>query len=125
MMGFTSLPISFWGYALETAYCILNKIPSKSVDKTPYEIWTGRKPVLSHLRVWRCPAYVKYLKTDKLGSKFDRCLFVGYPKKLKGTTSTSLQNKKCLSAVEQSFWKKSSLVKELMPVKLNLMKFMR
>ena len=51
MMGFASLSISFWGYALETAYYILNKVPSKSVAKTPYEIWTGRKPVLAHLRV--------------------------------------------------------------------------
>ena len=29
-------------------------------------------------------AYVKHLKTDKFGSKFDICLFIGYPKKIKG-----------------------------------------
>ena len=57
---------------------------SKSIDKTPYEIWTGRKPVLSHFRVWGCPAYIKHLKTDKLESKSDRCLFIGYSKKTKG-----------------------------------------
>ena len=62
----------------------MNKVPSKSVNKTLYEIWIERKPVLSHLRVWGCPTYVKRLKTDKLGSKFDRCLFVGYLKKTKG-----------------------------------------
>ena len=84
MMGFVSLPITFWGYALETACYILNKMSSKSVDKTPHEIWTGCKPVLSHLRVWGCPTYVKYLKTDKLGPRFDRYLFIGYPKKTKG-----------------------------------------
>ena len=39
--------------------------------------------MLSHLRMWRCPTYVKHLKTDKLGAKFDKCLFVGYPKKTK------------------------------------------
>ncbi len=66
MMGFADLPISFWGYALESACYILNKVPSKSVNKTPHEMWTGRKPMLSHLRVWGCPAYVKHLKTDKL-----------------------------------------------------------
>ena len=59
-------------------------MPSKSVDKTPYEIWTGHKPVLSYLRVWGCPTYIKHLKIDKLGPKFDRCLFVRYPKKTKG-----------------------------------------
>ena len=40
--------------------------------------------MLSHHRVWGCPTYIKYLKTDKLGPKSDRCLFVGYPKKTKG-----------------------------------------
>ncbi len=84
MMGFASLPISFWGYALESACYILNKVPSKSVNKTPHEMWTGRKPMLSHLRVWGCPAYVKRLKTDKLEPKSDKCFFVGYPKETKG-----------------------------------------
>ena len=84
MIGFVSLPIFFWRYALETICYILNKVPNKFVDKTPYEIWTGRKPVLSHLRVWRCPTYIKYLKTEKLRPRFDKCLFVGYPKKIKG-----------------------------------------
>ena len=38
MMGYASLPISFWGYALESACYLLNRVPSKSVEKTPYEI---------------------------------------------------------------------------------------
>ena len=35
MMSFSGLPISFWGYALDTAMYILNPVPSKSVPKTP------------------------------------------------------------------------------------------
>ena len=42
MMSQTDLPISFWGYALETAAFILNRIPSKPVERTPYEIWNGK-----------------------------------------------------------------------------------
>ena len=38
MMYFMDLPISFWGYALDAAAYILNKIPSKSISSTPYEI---------------------------------------------------------------------------------------
>ena len=38
MMCFTDLSISFWRHALETAVYILNRIPSKSVPSTPYEI---------------------------------------------------------------------------------------
>ncbi|KAL0427753.1 UNVERIFIED_CONTAM: hypothetical protein Slati_2950100 [Sesamum latifolium] len=36
------LPPSFWGYALETAAKLLNIAPSKSVPRTPYEIWHGK-----------------------------------------------------------------------------------
>ena len=84
MMGFFTMSISFWRYTLESACYVLNRLFSKSVSKIPYEIWTGRKPVLTHLRVWGCPAYVKCLKTDKLILKFDKCLFVEYPKETKG-----------------------------------------
>ncbi|KAK8559181.1 hypothetical protein V6N12_042463 [Hibiscus sabdariffa] len=44
MMSHTDLPTSFWGYALETAAFTLNRVPSKSVQKTPHEMWTGRRP---------------------------------------------------------------------------------
>jgi hypothetical protein len=37
MMSQSDLPLSFWGYALETAAFTLNRVPSKSVVKTPYE----------------------------------------------------------------------------------------
>ncbi|GKC86854.1 retrotransposon protein, putative, ty1-copia subclass [Tanacetum coccineum] len=38
MMNLTTLPKSFWGYALETATRILNMVPTKKVERTPYEI---------------------------------------------------------------------------------------
>jgi hypothetical protein len=36
MMSQTDLPLSFWGYALETAAFTLNRVPTKSVERTPY-----------------------------------------------------------------------------------------
>ncbi|KAJ9557299.1 hypothetical protein OSB04_011913 [Centaurea solstitialis] len=38
MMCHSTLPMSFWGHALETAAHILNRAPTKSVEKTPYEL---------------------------------------------------------------------------------------
>ena len=58
-MCFTSLPISFWGFALETAAYLLNRVPSKSVSSTPYEIWRGKQPNLKYLKIWGCPAMLK------------------------------------------------------------------
>ena len=59
MMSLTDLPLSFWGYALETAAFTLNRAPSKSVETTPYELWFGKKPKLLFLKIWGCDAYVK------------------------------------------------------------------
>ncbi|GJV42326.1 retrotransposon protein, putative, ty1-copia subclass [Tanacetum coccineum] len=46
MMHLTTLPKFFWGYALEFAARILNMVPTKKVERTPYEIWHGKAPNL-------------------------------------------------------------------------------
>ena len=97
MMSVTDLPLSFWGYALETTTFTLNRAPSKSVEKTPYELWFGKKPKLSFLKVWGCDAYVKRLQTEKLESKADKCVFIGYQKRRLGTPSISYLRAKCFS----------------------------
>ena len=84
MMSQTNLPLYFWGYALETATFTLNRVPSKSMEKTPYEIWTGKRPSLSFLKIWGCDAYVKSFTPTKLEPRSDKCIFVGYPRETKG-----------------------------------------
>ncbi|GKC29989.1 retrotransposon protein, putative, ty1-copia subclass [Tanacetum coccineum] len=42
------------GYALESTARILNMVPTKKVERMPYEIWHGKDPKLSYLRVWGC-----------------------------------------------------------------------
>ncbi|GJW66046.1 retrotransposon protein, putative, ty1-copia subclass [Tanacetum coccineum] len=46
-------------YVLESTTRILNMVPTKKVDKTPYELWYGKVPNLSYLKVWGCEALVK------------------------------------------------------------------
>ena len=53
---------------------------------TPYELWFGKKPKLSFLKVWVCDAYVKKLQPDKLEPKSEKCVFIGYPKETVGYT---------------------------------------
>ncbi|KAK8708424.1 hypothetical protein V6N13_059466 [Hibiscus sabdariffa] len=83
-MSHTDLPTSFWGYALETTAFTLNRVPSKSVQKTPHEMWTGRRPNMSFMKIWGCKAYVKHPMSTKLEPKSEKCTFVGYPKETKG-----------------------------------------
>ncbi|KAK8974558.1 hypothetical protein V6N11_034485 [Hibiscus sabdariffa] len=66
MMSHTDLPTSFWGYALETVTFTLNRVPSKSVQKIPHEMWTGRCPNMSFMKIWGFKAYVKHQMSTKL-----------------------------------------------------------
>nr|GEX59040.1 hypothetical protein [Tanacetum cinerariifolium] len=47
MMSRATLPISFWGYTLETTAHILNLLPTKKVSKTPFEMWKGKQPIVN------------------------------------------------------------------------------
>jgi hypothetical protein len=51
MLSYSTLPISLWMDALKTAIHILNRVPSKSVSKTSYELWTKHKPSFNYIRV--------------------------------------------------------------------------
>ena len=82
MMSLTDFPLSFWGYALETAAFTLNRAPSKSVETIPHELCFGKKPKLLFLKVWGCD--VKKLQPDKLEPKSEKCVFIGYPKETVG-----------------------------------------
>eukprot|EP00253_Pinus_taeda_P024268 PITA_24268 len=79
MLSGARLGKEFWPEAVETACYLVNRSPSSALeDKTPQEVWTGKKPSLSHLRVFGCDAYVHVLKDKrtKLDSKSAKCIFI-------------------------------------------------
>ncbi|GKE55013.1 retrotransposon protein, putative, ty1-copia subclass, partial [Tanacetum coccineum] len=84
MMNLITLSLSFWDYALDSAACILNMVPTKKVDKTSYELWYGKVLNLSYLKVWGCEALVKQDMPDKLQQISVKCIFIGYPKETMG-----------------------------------------
>ncbi|GJU45261.1 retrotransposon protein, putative, ty1-copia subclass [Tanacetum coccineum] len=84
MMSLTTLPMSFWGYAIESVARILNMVPTNKVNKTPYEIWHGKVLNLSYLKVWGCEALVKRDTPNKRESRSIKCIFVRYPKETMG-----------------------------------------
>ena len=114
------LPLSFWGYALEIVAFTLNRAPSKSVEMTPYELWFGKKPKLSFLKVWGCDAYVKKIQPDKLEPKLQKCAFIGYPKETVGYTFYHRSEGKIFVAKNRSFLEKEFLLKEVSGRKVEL-----
>lgn len=83
---YLSFTMSLWSDTLKTTACILDRVLSKSIPKTPFELWTGRKSLSP--RVLGCQAEVKIYKqqiSKKTKQKIpDRCYFVGYPNAYKG-----------------------------------------
>ena len=86
MLANSGLPLFLWTEALKAAVHILNRVPSKFVPKTPYELWTGRKPSLRYMKVWGCIAEAKLYNPflRKLDPKTVSCFFIGYPEHSKG-----------------------------------------
>ena len=122
MMGFTSMPLSFWGYTLEIACIILNKVLSKSIEKTPYEIWIGRKPTLSYFKVCGCSTYVKCSQTDKLGLRSYKCYFIRYPKKIRGYYFYHPIEQKVFVGLKATFLEKKCLGEGFVAAKVELNK---
>jgi len=52
---------NMWGEAVLTACFILNKVPDKNLDLTPYELWKGYTPNLNSLKVWGIWPKLHYL----------------------------------------------------------------
>ncbi|GJY25543.1 putative ribonuclease H-like domain-containing protein [Tanacetum coccineum] len=81
MLADSKLPTTFWTEAVNTACYVHNRVlVVKPHNKTPYELFRGRTPVLSFMRPFGC--HVTILNTlDYLGKfdgKSDEGFFVGY-----------------------------------------------
>jgi hypothetical protein len=80
MLSTTGLSKAWWGEAILTACHVLNRVPTKNKEITPFEKWEKRRLNLSYLRTWGCLAKVNVPinKKRKLGPKTVDCIFVGY-----------------------------------------------
>ena len=79
-MAEKSMPHHYWAEVVNTAAVyIMNRTPTAAVHNvTPEEKYSGKKPDLSHLKVFGCIAYVHIpdeLRT-KLDPKAEKCIFV-------------------------------------------------
>ena len=95
MLSNSTLPISFWGYALGTTMHLLNSIPSKFVLKTPMELW-----IPPHLGL---SSNVLNGKPNKLEPKSEVCLLVGYPKETRGYLFYSCNDNKVFVSTNAKF----------------------
>jgi len=87
MLNEKNLPNYFWAKAIAIIVYIMNQTPTIAVDgMTPEEKFTGKKPDVSHLKVFGCIAYVHVPEKNKskLDPKAEKCIFIGYSLEQKG-----------------------------------------
>ena len=65
MLNEHHLPKYFWAEAVNTAYFVTNRVVvRKNLNKTPYELWKGRKPNISFFKVFGCKYFVLNTKDN-------------------------------------------------------------
>lgn len=96
----------FWAEAVSTACYIINRVFLRPIlDKTPYELFKGKKPIVSYFHVFGCKCFILKNANDRVGKfeeRSDEGIFLGY--------STS-------SKAYRVYNKKSQSVEESMNVK--------
>jgi hypothetical protein len=52
---------------------------------TPNEVWSGKNPLVAHLKLFSCDAFVHVPKErrSKLDKKKVKCIFIGYKEGMK------------------------------------------
>lgn len=75
----------YWKYAVVTANYLRNRTilvkkceNEKGEEKTPYELWYGHRPDLTHLRAWGCRVLYYEKPDSKLGSRVSEGTFLKY-----------------------------------------------
>jgi hypothetical protein len=99
MLSDVGLAQELWAEAVATAKYLVNMSPSSMlVNLTPHEVWSGKNPSLSHLKVFGCDAFVHVPreKRIKLDKKSVKCIFIGYREGMKGYKLWDLASRKTM-----------------------------
>ena len=86
MLNGLGIAQEFWEEAVNAAKYLVNISPLLAlVDMSSYKVWFGKKPSLSHLKVFGCDAFLHVLKEKRrnLDKKEVNCIFIGYKKGMK------------------------------------------
>ena len=82
MLCENSLPKYFWAKAVSTACFIIKRAMIRPIlNKTPHELWKGRKPNIGFFHTFGCKYYIFNNDKDNLGkfdSKLNEPILLGY-----------------------------------------------
>ncbi|KAM1485555.1 hypothetical protein TB1_036396 [Malus domestica] len=128
MMHEKNMPYKFWGEAVNTSVYLLNRCPTKALEKkTPFEVFSGRKPSVKHLRVFGSVCYnlIPHQLRHKLEKSSNKGVFVGYGTSEKGYRVYNVLTQKIILSRdvifdEDSMWNWDTMVEEKDSVSLQI-----
>lgn len=111
LLAESGLEKEMWGEAAYTATYIINRSPTKSLQVTPYEMWSEKEPDLNSLKIFGSTAYIKILgPLKKLDNRSRKLIFVGYSPK--GFRLWDIDKRKIIFSRDAKFEEKSEIRKE-------------
>ena len=120
MMSLIDLPLSFWGYALETTTFTLNRAPSNPLRRQRMNYGLARNISCRFLKFGDAMLMSKGFSLIKLEPKSEKCVFIGYPKETIWYTFYHRSEGKIFVAKYGSFLEKGFLSKEVSGRKVEL-----
>ena len=116
MLCENDLPKYFWAQAVNTACYVTNRAMVRPIlKKTPYELYKGKKPVISYFKSFGCKCFILINGKKNIGkfdSRSDEGIFLGYSL---NSRAYRIFNRKSLSVEESShvIFDKSFLMQQL------------
>jgi len=84
MLLASGLPKSLWVDAVQHANWLRNRLSTKPIGRTPFEVLKGEKPDLGLARVWGSRVFVKAKESDKLNRRGLEARWIGLSSESKG-----------------------------------------
>uniref|UniRef100_A0A2N9EWV2 Integrase catalytic domain-containing protein n=1 Tax=Fagus sylvatica TaxID=28930 RepID=A0A2N9EWV2_FAGSY len=102
------VPKHFWGDAVLTACCLINRMPSVFLNnKSPFPLlYPDCAPFLLTPRLFGCVAFVHVLDhgRDKLSPQARKCIFLGYSRTQKGYRCFSPESRQYFVSADVTFF---------------------
>lgn len=111
MMHSKNIPKGLWENVVSCAIYVLNRCLTRSnLEKTPQEIWTGKKPNISYLKAFGFLVYahVPDALRKKLDDKAEKYIFIGYSHETKGYKLFNPDTEKVIISRDVTFDEQSS-----------------
>lgn len=99
------LSTTFCAETVNIANYMQNRLPTRAINKTPYECWNEKQPGISHFKVFgnKCFVHIPAQKRHKLENTAKQMIFVGYDEQSKAYRCYDPSSKKLVISRDVRF----------------------